>query len=731
MFANVLIVKSNNKYDLEYTYEIDDKARVGSRVLVPFGKGNRRVEGLVTDLATSNESGYEAKKVISILTPENDIPADTMKLIKMLKEYYVASHGEVLRSVIPDAIRLSSSDGKMKSSKKLLDFMSLSVSLENAKEHLERIPVSHSKKRETLNTLIESYPEKKKVDNKSSAESLQRDGIIEIKKEEVYRESSYHYSEVKRDEFLKLSSLQMEAYKLLGSEPHKNGLLLGVTGSGKTEIYMHLMRDVLLNEQTVIFLVPEISLVPQTMKRLRARFGDIVGTYHHKMSQGEKFDEISRMKSGKIKIVVGARSAVFSPLSNLGMIIIDESHEDSYKSDSDLKYDARKVSEMLGEIHGAKVIYGSASPSIEGYSKAISGDMMLATLNERVKGYSHPEIVITDMRAELESGNRTVLGRELRSSMRQVLSKGDKVLLMLNRIGYSSFVSCRSCGYIMKCDHCDISMTYHDYLKKTQCKYCGRIKRVPDTCPECGSKYFKQFGSGTEKLEKLLKEEFAGYRIIRMDSHSMRGKESLKEAYDRIASGDYDIILGTQIISKGLDVSGIRLVGVISADINLNLPDYKAPENTYQLLLQVSGRNRLGGKTIIQTYSPENYAISHAAKGNFRAYAADEMDLRKIMGYPPYRKLVLVTVSSANEDEAIRETERISLKLKDSLPEAKVSDAHPAVRSRVRDMYRQQVMIKYEEKEHPEVSRVLMALVHEYRSKKVRIDINVDPVSTM
>ncbi|MBM6859035.1 primosomal protein N', partial [Clostridium saudiense] len=424
-------------------------------------------------------------------------------------------------------------------------------------------------------------------------------------------------------------------------------------GSGKTEIYMRLVQNALIKNESSIVLVPEIALTPQMIERFKGRFGKDVALFHSRLSDGERFDEWYRVKEGKARVIVGARSALFLPAKNLGLIIIDEEHENTYKSEQNPKYQAKEVAEYIANKKGAKLVLGSATPTIESYYRAISGEIDLVEITKRVDGKPMPKMELVDMREELKIGNRSLFSRKLFKSIEEALAKKEQIVLFLNRRGFSTFVSCRSCGYVFKCDECEISMTYHKngFLV---CHYCGKTKREPNKCPKCESKYVKFFGAGTQRVEDEIKKYFKGAKVIRMDVDTTRAKDSHEKLYNAFKKGEGDILIGTQMISKGLDFPNVTLVGILAADMSINIPDYRSAERTFQLITQVAGRAGRGakeGKVVIQTYIPEHYSLQYAKDYDYEGFYEKEFTVRALMGYPPFGKILLINGTSKDENK--------------------------------------------------------------------------------
>lgn len=529
-----------------------------------------------------------------------------------------------------------------------------------------------------------------------------------------------------------LNEEQIRAYDTILESDKNIFLLKGVTGSGKTEVYMNLVSYMLLFEKSSLILVPEIALTPQMIERFKGRFGKDVAVFHSRLSDGERYDEWYRVKNDQVKVVIGARSAIFLPFNDLGLIVVDEEHESSYKSDMNPKYNTIEVCEYLSFLKNCKVVLGSATPSVVSFYKALKGNYELIELKKRVNNGELPNVSIVDMREELKSNNKTMFSRDLYLKIKDRLEKKEQIILFLNRRGFSSFVSCRSCGFVFKCNNCDISMTYHNngYLV---CHYCGNTEKMPKLCPKCGSNYVKHFGVGTEKLEEAVHHYFKEAKVLRMDVDTTRKKNSHEEIYNSFKSKEADILIGTQMIAKGLDFPDVTLVGVMAADMSLNLPDYKSSEKTFQLITQVSGRAGRGdkkGDVIIQSYSPKHYALTCARDNNYEEFFKREINVRKLMAYPPFDDLFLINLSAKGEIKVKIFAKKLEMYLRNILKEYDnifIYEACPCSISKIKNVYRWQILIKG--KLDLEVCSKIKKGVYElskdvYNEIKIGLDIN-------
>ncbi len=568
----------------------------------------------------------------------------------------------------------------------------------------------------------------------STIKALEKKGIVAIRQSEVYRDPFKDKSFVHK-EHMKFTDEQQAVY-----EPIKESicrrqndvfLLHGVTGSGKTEVYLQAIDVALKKGQEAIMMVPEISLTPQMVDRFKERFGDRVAVFHSGLSIGEKYDEWRRIYRREVQVVVGARSAVFSPFTNIGIIIIDEEHEGSYKQEETPRYHTRDVAIERARHHRCPVVLGSATPALESFARAQKGVYTLLTLSNRVNNRPLPSVEIVDMREELRSGNRSVFSEKLLEKMKDRLDKKEQIILFLNKRGHSSFVMCRSCGEVTQCPHCDISLTFHKYNSMLKCHYCGHEERMGKECESCGSDAIRYFGTGTQKVEEELTKLLPEARVIRMDVDTTSRKGSHEKLLSHFRDGKADILLGTQMIAKGLDFPNITLVGVLSADTMLHLPDFRASEKTFQLLTQVSGRagrHILPGEVVIQTYTPEHYSIVLASKQHYEDFYAREMFMRRQGMYPPYYYVTLITVSHEDLMKVISVTEKITNFIKGGLSgEAIILGPAASPIPRINNRYRYQCLIKY--KREPELQDKLKKVIEHYQQEQANkgLQILVDP----
>ena len=701
MFADIFIENNFQKIDKLYTYIVKEDVKPGMRVLVNFGKSYR--VGIVLFLHENYKGDHyeKLKEIHSVLDDEPIISKDLINLGLWMKKRYLIGYSKAFSPILPpgnlqkikkkiivenypfgkdledlNSIDLSKYYEDLNEDEKIIikrlrskgyikyvydSLVSVKAKLLNylriAKDFDPKNLEGISEKQREVFNLIKKEREISRVDlmkkleiSYSPIKSLINKNLIEEFKKEINREP------IKKDfkkEKLPLNSEQEAALNSILETDKTVSLLHGLTGSGKTEVYLNLSSKIIEEGGQVIVLVPEIGLTPQMIERFKGWFGDEVAIIHSKLSAGERYDEYRKILNDEVKIVVGVRSAVFAPFKNLKMIIVDESHDSSYEFHDNLKYDTIEVAIRRMKNKG-KVLLGSATPSVESYFYAEKDFYNLCKLKNRAKnGAFLPDTKIVDMREELVMGNISIFSRELKEEMEEKLKNEEQIILFLNRRGFSNFISCRSCGEVIKCDDCDISMTYHKAKNRLICHYCGKTKTLPKVCPSCGSKFIKQFGIGTQRVEEEVKKIFPQARVLRMDRDTTTKKDSFNKFYERIKNKEVDIIIGTQMVSKGFDFEDVTLVGIVAADLSLYISDYKARERTFQLVTQVSGRAGRAakkGKVIIQTYSPDSEIIKYSAQGDYEDFYEYEIEERKVYLYPPYTKLIEIEFSSYDEN---------------------------------------------------------------------------------
>lgn len=695
LYAEVIINSEALEIDRPFTYkvpeEFNNEIKIGQIVKVPFGKGNKTSEGFILNLKNDDNIKFKTKNIAAILVKDPVIDEDDINLIEFLREKTLCKYIDAFRLLIPVGIM------KGAKAKKKRVIVLKNEDLSNIKN-----PDGYKKIVEFFKTNSGKYTKSELINEHSISQyklnKLIENEVLSIEEESVFRYNDRVYN---KDSAKTLTIEQENIIREYINSDDKMFLLKGVTGSGKTEVYMKLVERVLLEGKSAIILVPEIALTPQMIERFKGRFGVNVALFHSKLSDGERFDEWFRVKEGKSKVIVGARSAIFLPAKNLGLIIIDEEHENTYKSEQNPKYQTKEVAEYLSELKGCKVILGSATPSIETYYRALTGEMKLLELNSRVDNKAMPPMKVIDMRNELKGGNKSLFSRELFIAIQERLKRKEQIILFLNRRGFSTFVSCRSCGYVFKCNECDISMTYHKNGLLI-CHYCGKTKREPRECPKCHSKYVKFFGAGTQRVEEEVKKYFNNAGILRMDVDTTRDKHSYERIYNTFKNGEADILIGTQMVSKGLDFKNVTLVGILAADMSINIPDYRAAERTFQIITQVAGRAGRGdkqGEVLIQTYTPQHYSLQYAVNYDYEGFYEKEFTVRAMMKYPPFGKLLLINGTSKKEDLLKNFMHKITMMIKplvENCLDIEILGPIPCMISKVKENYRWQIVIKGE-----------------------------------
>lgn len=657
-YANVIVDISHEKVDRPFQYKIPErlmgKLSPGMCVEIPFGNGSRFRQGYVIEVTDKPEYAPEKQKEIAgIVQGGVSMQADQIRLAAWIRETYGSTMIAALKTVLP--VR---QERKQKEKKKIVrclgaeEIMAL-LGQAQRKHQTAKVRVLEQLCREEI-LPYELVSGKLNV-SPATLRSLESQGVIRVEAESYYRNPVK--LNAKAEEGKQLSEEQSAVRDQVLSDydqgKNKTYLIHGITGSGKTEVYLAIIEGMIKRGKQCIVLIPEIALTYQTLLRFYKRFGDRVSVMNSSLSTGEKYDQCERARKGEIDVIIGPRSALFVPFENLGLVVIDEEHEGSYKSESMPRYHARETARYLADLKGASLVLGSATPSLEAYYLAQKGKYELFRLGSRLTGGSLARVYIADLRQELREGNRSIFSRKLKELMEERLAKKEQMILFLNRRGYAGFVSCRSCGLVMKCPHCDVSLSKH-MGGKLVCHYCGYETREPEKCPECGSPYIMGFKAGTQQIEQNLYKTFPGIRVLRMDGDTTRQKGSYERILSAFAEGEADVLLGTQMIVKGHDFPNVTLVGVLAADLSLNENDYRAGERTFQLLTQAVGRAGRGskpGEAVIQTYRPDHYSIQWAAKQDYNAFYEEEILYREMAQYPPVSHMLAVLVTTENREE--------------------------------------------------------------------------------
>lgn len=732
-YAKIIIQSLSDKLDRFFTYlipnEFMENIFLGSVVKVSFGNHNKIVFGFVFEILDENElleSDRKYLKNIKSIKSVDDrffLSNESLELIKYIKQKYLCSYYEAISLFIPSKF-LDDASLKIK------DYIFLDIDVE-VPNKFKKEPYTSILKFVYENQNIYDKNELSKMNkfSKSSISTLIKHGILKIKSKELSVASF-----INCDNYEKkcLNYEQKKVYNEIIEGEDKVFLVHGVTGSGKTELYLAIFEHFIKNGGDCIILVPEISLTPQMIERVKGRFNNDVVVYHSKLTVNERYTEWEKVISGKVKVAIGTRSALFLPFKNLSCIVIDEEHESTYKSESDPKYIVKDVAIEYSKLKdNLKVILGSATPSIESYYKAKINEYKLLEIKNRVNFRKFPKIEVINMKDELNQGNKSIFSKTLYSKINERIFKEEQTILFLNKRGFSSFVSCRSCGYVYKCKFCDITLTYHGASKYLMCHYCGYGEKNKNQCVKCGSNYVKYFGIGTEKVELLSKKFFPNARILRMDFDTTRKKNSYSEIYDKIKNKEVDIIIGTQMIAKGFDFENVTLVGVLAADLSMNIPDYKAYERTFQLLNQVSGRAGRGeklGEVCIQTYDPDSYVIRHSRNNDYKSFYDEEIKIRKTLNYPPFTDILNVLFQSKDVkfyDEVII---YLYQKLKNEFSSMyQILGPSSCMISKINDYYRWQIIIKgkYDFEVYNKIKEMIYENLQNFKFEyKVSFDVN-------
>lgn len=744
IFADIIVDIAHEKVDRPFQYRVPEDMREtlkeGMCVLVPFGAGNKFIKGYVIAFKDKPEWDVDRIKEIKEIA-EGDVPVmeRQMKLAAYLKRNYGSTMIQALKTVLPAKKNVRAVENKS---------VRLIVSEEEAGAFLENFAKKHQvAKVRLLNELllVDTLPygliTTKLHVSASTVKSLEKQGIIEIRTENAYRnpiklKPGRDVKKILSDE---QQTVVNEVLADFDAGIRKTYLVHGITGSGKTEVYMNLIEEMVKRGKQSIVLIPEIALTYQTLLRFYTRFGERVSVLNSSLSAGEKYDQCKRAEKGEIDIIIGPRSALFTPFPNIGLIVMDEEQENSYKSEVSPKYHAREVAEEVAKMHGASVVLGSATPSLEAYYRAEKGEYRLFTLNKRLTGGNLPKVHIVDLREELRDGNRSIFSTRLQELMTDRLKKKEQIMLFLNRRGYAGFISCRACGHVVKCPHCDVSLSEHKGNRMI-CHYCGYTTEKVKLCPSCGSKYIAGFRAGTQQIEEKLHQMYPEARILRMDADTTGKKDSYDNILSAFANHEADILLGTQMIVKGHDFPKVTLVGVLAADMSLSVGDYRAAERTFSLLTQAvgrAGRGELLGEAVIQTYQPEHYSVVHAANQDYRAFYEEEILYRELLRYPPVCHMMAVQIFAAEEKRG----EKLACELagiageyadekEDRTKRLLVIGPTPAAIGKIQDVFRFVFYVKYENYDKLiEIKDRLEERVQSMQLKEESMQIDFDPVN--
>lgn len=746
MIAEVILesnVKSLNRiFDYNIPKDMENNISIGSRVLVPFGRGKSLAEGIVTNIKDNTD--FEVKDITKI--EEQSLSTEKIKLARWMAKRYFSNISECMRLMLRPGTTTKNFANRMNSKTAL--FVSLNIAKEQVIKDIEENRVKSEKQKTILKYLLENeivlqaeLIEKTNV-SRAIIKTLEKNGFVKIETKKVER-NSLASKNIKRRGNLKFTEEQEIAYskieQSIDNKEFKKFLLYGVTGSGKTEIYLQLIEKIVESGKTAIMLVPEISLTPQMINRFIERFGkEIISVLHSKLSVGERHDSWERIENGEAKIVIGARSAIFAPTQKLGIIIIDEEHDSSYKSEMAPRYNAKEVAEEIAKYNNIPLVLGSATPDINTFYEAKNARIELLKLTKRANNSSLPSIQIVDLRQELANGNRTMISIKLYKLIQENLKNKKQTILFLNRRGFSTFIMCRDCGYVTKCKNCNISLTYHKKEEKLKCHYCGFEEPLIKICPNCGSKKIRYFGTGTQKLELEINKIFPNASTIRMDIDTVTKKNSHEEILRKFNEEKIDILIGTQMIVKGHHFPDVTLVGVVSADGSLNIDDYRASERTFDLLVQVAGRagrENLPGNVIIQTYNPDNYSIQYAKKQNYEEFYNVEIKLREQLRYPPFCDIIMFGISAEKEDIVSKTSNELYNNLNKKLKEKNISvnllKPLPAPVDRIKNRYRWRIIMKA--KVNDEIINIINECLYdkEFLKNNARVIADINPMNMM
>ncbi len=737
MIAEIIInsnVKNLNRtFDYKVPAEMVGTINIGSRVIVPFGNGQKQEEGFVLNLKDS--SIFKLKEIIKV-EDTFSLTEDNIKLAKLMSQKYFCNISDCIKLMLPPGTTTKIIENRVKDKSK--KFVFLIKSIEDIEYDIENKIIKSNKQIRLLNFLKEndgvSLNDAIVFTETTSAvvNSLKKKGYIDIEEKEIKR-NPFLYKELKKSNKLKLNNEQQKAFnrvlESINKKEYEEFLLYGVTGSGKTEIYMQLIEEVIKNKKKAFMLVPEISLTPQTVDRFISRFGkEKIAILHSRLSVGERYDEWKKIHSGEASIVIGARSAIFAPINNLGIIIIDEEHDMSYKSVMTPRYNAKEISRYLAKKNNIPLILGSATPDICSFYNSKQGKNKLLKITTRANDAALPELKIIDLKEELSHGNRTMISGDLYEEINKNIKNKEQTILFLNRRGYSTFVMCRNCGYTLTCKNCNITLTYHLNSNRLKCHYCGYEQKNINICPECGSNNIRYFGTGTQRLEQEILKLFPGISTIRMDIDTVGKKNSHEMILNKFKDENINILIGTQMVVKGHHFPNVTLVGAIAADSNLNIEDYRANERTFQILTQVAGRagrDKKKGRVIIQTYNPDNFAIECVKNQDYEMFYDQEINIRRQLKYPPFCDIIVIAISGKDENKVRNVIEKTYNGIIKQNISSYVSKPMPCPIDKIKNRYRYRIIIKA--KLNTTVIEKINNVIKLQKEKDIRQIIEINP----
>ncbi len=728
MIAEVIVDITNTELDRIFDYDTGNfGVTAGMRVSVPFG--NRTIDGIIVRLKEKSDLPPEKiKKILGVCEDFPALTAESLKLVDYVSDKYKVTKAAAMRLFLPSEMR------RRTVVEKTVEFLSFNdaLSYEQSLDSLGKAAKSQRAALEKVRSVgkIRASALRSEFGNGAVKQLIEK-GFIISEKTEICR---IPYSEmISSDKSVDLVPAQRNAIESICETQKTVTLVFGVTGSGKTEVYLELIKRAIERGKTAIMLVPEISLTPQMLKQLRGRFNELCAILHSGLSAGERFDEWRRLRSGEAKIAIGARSAIFAPVENVGIIIIDEEHDGSYESESSPRYSTFDVAELRAKYNDCKLVLGSATPSVESFVKAKEGIFNLVRMPERINKRPLPEVIVADMRQEVRRGNNTYFSSYLKDELEKTLKSGNQAIIFLNRRGYSQQVICRECGYVATCSTCDVSLNYHRDGNVLKCHYCGTTYKMLSACPECGSKNLSFIGTGTQKIVSELKQLFPSASLIRMDNDTTSNKEGHYKILSAFAAHEADILVGTQMIAKGHDFPHVTLVGILDADMSLHFSDYRSGERTYQLLTQVAGRSGRAadkGTVVLQTYSPNDPVLRFAMNYDYEGFFQREIAIRKATHFPPYSRIIRVLVEAVDENDALETLKSVYFELKSIYDSARQSfsffNKMKSPIKRLKNKYRYQVLMRIVENDETLRNRIFDAAL-KYRNDKALISVEENP----